>query len=708
MTTRSSVTRETVLRVEEMDCAAEEQQVRDALAQFGTSIERLGFDLARREVRIGHSVDDDKLVGALVDAGLHASFAHEASTRDSPAWRIGLLAGGGVAAIGAELAVWAGLEEDGLAVVAAACLAMALCGKAVAVKAFAALHRRRLTIDVLMVIAVGGAVAIGNWPEAATVIWLFAVAEWLEVRSVDRARNALRSLLELTPATVLVRTTEDGWEERPVESARVGDRFRVVAGARIALDGKVVSGRSTVNQAPITGESIPVEKSAGDAAFAGSINGSGVLDIDVSSIAAESTVARIVRAVEGAQAARAPTEQFVDRFARAYIPLVTSLAALVAIVPPLALGGAWAEWGYRALVLLVIACPCALVIATPVTLVSGLTAASRRGIVVKGGVHLENARRIRVVALDKTGTLTVGHPQLTDVVPISGSAADTLALAAGLARQSDHPVSAAISEAWDSSSAQGPLPVVTEVTAVPGRGLEGTVVGERVFLGNRAWMEVLGVRTPEVDAVLERLQSAGKSTVIVATGTRACGVLGVADPIRPTSAAAVAELRGLGVEVKMLSGDNPRTVRAIADAVGIADARGGLLPEQKLQAVQAFKVACGPVGMVGDGINDAPALAAASLGFAMGAAGSDTAIEAADVALMDDDPRKIAELFRLSRRLHRILIQNLVIAIGIKGVFVALAIAGKSTLWMAIFADLGASLIVVANGMRLARRATAP
>jgi len=692
------------LAIPEMDCASEEQQVRAALATLPESVDAR-FDLARRELTVRHGLrDDNAILRAIEASGMRPRRISEEHDGAAPnRWRYWLLAIGGCAALGAEAVVWMGQPENGPYTIALALLGIALTGKEVLEKGLKALARLRLNINLLMTIAVAGAVAIGKWPEAAVVIWLFAVAELLEALSLDRARRAIRQLLALAPETASVATADGTWEERPVAAIDIGDRVRVLAGMRIPMDGRVRDGRSAVNQAPITGESVPVEKGPDDPVFAGSINGQGVLEIEVTARADDSTLARIIRAVEGAQGARAPTEQFVDRFARVYIPVIVLIALATAVIPPLVLGEPFAVWSYRALVLLVIACPCALVISTPVTIVSGLAAAARRGILVKGGAHLEAARRLKALALDKTGTLTQGRPVVTDLVPITSiPPATAVAMAAALSTRSDHPVSGAIAEHWSTNSDGRPMPAVDAVEALPGRGIQALLDGRRLMLGNHRFIEEANACSPATEAALERLESEGKTTVILAHDGAAVAGIAVADPVRETSREAIASLHGLDVRTVMLSGDNPRTAGVVGALVGIDDVRGGLLPEQKLEAMSELVRAYGTVGMVGDGINDAPALAGAGIGFAMGAAGSDTAIETADVALMDDDLRKIPELILLSRRTHAILVQNITIALGIKFVFLVLAVLGKSTLWMAIFADLGASLIVVANGLRLA------
>jgi len=576
------------------------------------------------------------------------------------------MAASGVAAIGAEFLAWTGASETAPAVIALALLSIATGGLPTLRKGWVALRTFTLNINFLMSIAVIGAMAIGEWPEAAVVIFLFALAERIETLSLERARNAIRGLMAMTPDTASLRLESGDWCELAATEVQLGQFVRVWPGERIPLDGVVTAGASSLNQAPITGESIPVEKSAGDPVFAGTVNERGAFEFRVTAIKGDTTLAHIIRAVQEAQGQRAPTQRFIDRFARLYTPAVVVVAVLIAAVPPLVFGAPFQDWFYKALVTLVIACPCALVISTPVTIVSGLAAAARHGILVKGGVHLENGRLIRAVALDKTGTLTHGRPVVTDVVALADG---LLQLAASVDAHSEHPVAEAIVAAWHGSERR-PLLDLTAFEALAGRGAKATVDGALYHLGNHRLVEELGLCAPRAEEVLERLEREGKTAVMLASEREPLCVLGVADTVRGHSAEAIRDLHTLGVVSVMLTGDNPTTARAIADAVGI---------------------------------NDAPALAKASLGFAMGAVGTDTAIETADVALMDDDLRKLPRFIALSRRTSQVLRQNITLALGIKAVFFALALAGQATLWMAVFADMGASLIVAANGLRLLR-----
>ncbi|KVO20199.1 heavy metal translocating P-type ATPase [Burkholderia ubonensis] len=698
-------------RIMQMDCPTEETLIRKKLGGM-REVSALEFNLMQRMLTVEHAPGAQAAIaGAIRTLGM----TPEAASADAPPSRARAepakpwwpLALAGVAAIASEAASWAGLPSWLAAVLALG--AVLACGITTYKKGWIALRNGNLNINALMSIAVTGAMAIGQWPEAAMVMVLFTIAELIEAKSLDRARNAIQGLMRLAPDTATVRDADGSW--RTVEAAQValGAIVRVKPGERIGLDGEVVGGRSTVNQAPITGESLPVEKTAGDPVFAGTINESGSFEYRVTAVASNTTLARIIHAVEEAQGAKAPTQRFVDQFARVYTPIVFAIALLVAVAPPLVAGGAWHEWIYRALVLLVIACPCALVISTPVTIVSGLAAAARRGILVKGGVYLEEGRKLAWLALDKTGTITHGKPVQTDFVLRAADvdAARVRHLAASLAARSDHPMSQAIAAAARAEGA-APFADVQDFEALVGRGVRGAIDGARYWLGNHRLVEELARCSPSLEAQLDALEREGKSVVMLIDETRVLGVFAVADTIKDTSRAAIAELHALGIRTAMLTGDNPHTAQAIARQAGIDDARGNQLPEDKLAAVEEFATSgAGAVGMVGDGINDAPALARADIGFAMGAMGTDAAIETADVALMDDDLRKIPAFVRLSRATHRVLVQNIGFALGVKLVFLGLTVAGLGTMWMAVFADAGASLIVVGNGLRLLARSKA-
>jgi len=690
--------------IEAMDCPSEEQIIRNRFKGV-KEVESLDFDLMSRKLTVRHSFADDKpLLKALKSVGMEPK-ANEAEERGlGPAvpkkehWLMGI---SGALAFGAEIAAWTTGKETSWPVVAAAVLSIMLGGRTTIRKGIVSLKTFTLNINFLMTLAIIGAVSIGEWPEAAMVTFLFGVAEMIEAFSLERARHAIRSLMELSPELAWVKSGPE-WVEVQASEVQVGQLVRVRPGERIPLDGLVVSGSSNVNEAPITGESMPVSKSEGAKVFAGTVNERGSFEFKVSANTGQTTLARIIRAVQQAQSQRAPTQRFVDQFAKYYTPTVVVLAILIAALPSLLFAQPFVSWLYKSLVLLVIACPCALVISTPVTVVSALGSAARRGILVKGGVYIEEGRRLSTIALDKTGTVTFGEPKVTDIEPLNlVPKEEVLRIAASLDSPSEHPVAAAITAEFEGETAK-----VEGFESITGRGVKGSVGGKQYFLGNHRLAHEENYCSPEVEAKLERLEEQGKTVVILGDSSRALGVLAVADAERETSIEAIRELHRLGIKTLMLTGDNSRTAKAIAQQVGIDDARGDLLPEDKLRIIEELTKDNRHVGMVGDGINDAPALARASIGFAMGAAGTDTALETADVALMQDDLRKLPEFIRLSRKAGSVLKQNISIALGIKAVFFLLAFFGAATLWMAVFADMGASLIVVANGLRLLRSPT--
>jgi Cd2+/Zn2+-exporting ATPase len=584
-------------------------------------------------------------------------------------------------------------------------------GWLIAPKALRSLRSLSLDMNVLMTVAVIGAVAIGQHAEGAAVVFLFSLSELLESWSVGRARRAIQALMKLTPDVALVKR-EGGFQEVPASEVAVGETVQVKSGQRVPLDGTVTSGASSIDQAPITGESMPVEKRAGDTVFAGTINGGGSLEIQTTKAADDTTIARIIKMVEEAQEKKAPVQRFVDLFAKYYTPAVMILAVLVCLVPPLLLAAPWMDWIYRALVLLVIACPCALVISTPVSVVAGLTALARRGVLIKGGAHLEALGRLRALAVDKTGTITEGKPRVFDVLPFSDATpAEILRIAAAIDTHSTHPLArAVVRHAKDSGisfeSAEG-------YQARTGRGAEATISGHDYFVGNHRFAHELGVCSDKLEARLAEMEAQAKSVVVVGHRPHAdcagevLGILTVGDAIRPNAAEALRRIHAAGIrKVVMLSGDNARTANAIAKQAGIDEVRGDLLPADKIEEIRKLAAEFGRVGMIGDGVNDAPALAAADVGIAMGAAGTDTAIETADVALMRDDLMMVSEAIRLGRRTLGIIRFNIAFALGIKAVFLALALLGAASLWLAILADTGATLLVIANALRLLRPAS--
>lgn len=710
-------------RIDQMDCPTEERLIRDQLERQ-PGIDTLYFNLLKRELTVVFgakaseaevSRQSDTVADTLRKLGmtpvpLTGDAANAAPPPASRKGDVARLIAGGVLAAASEAAVWSGVPEHSPWVGAIVVAAIALCGLPTLKKGWIALRHFTLNIHFLMSLAVIGALAIGQWPEAAMVIVLFAISEKLEAASLTRARRAVEALMRLAPDVASVEQPDGSWADQPVAALSIGARVRARPGERIAIDGVIEQGSSALNQASITGESVPVDKTVGDDVFAGSINESGLIVYRTSVAPGDTTLARIVRIVETAQQQRSPTQRFVDKFSRIYTPVVVLCALLVAIVPPLAFGLAWTPWIYKALVMLVIACPCALVISTPVTVVSGLTAAARAGILIKGGAFLESGRLIRAVALDKTGTLTRGEPHLTDVVPL-GATTDTarndvLTLAAALDAQTTHPIARAVVDGYQAAGL-GPLPAVTDFEALPGMGVKGRIGQTLYYLGNHRLIESLGVCNATVEAELTRLEAQARTAIVLASETQALAVLAVADTLREESREALAALAKMGIRTVMLTGDNRATAQVIGEQAGVSDVRAEMLPEDKWQAITALRAEFGHVGMVGDGINDAPALAAADVGFAMGVTGTDSALETADVTLMDDDLRKLPAFLALSRRSATVLKQNIAIALGIKAVFFALAVVGAASLWMAVFADVGASLLVIANGMRLLRARTA-
>ena len=575
----------------------------------------------------------------------------------------------------------------------------------VAPRALAAVLRLRPDMNLLMAIAVVGAAAIGEWFEAATVTFLFAFSLALESWSVNRARRAVEALMAIAPPTARLLAPDGSTKEVNAADVTVGSMILVKPGDRIPLDGTVRRGTSQVNQAPITGESMPVDKAPPAEVFAGTVNGDGALEVEVTRLVGETTLAQIIRMVEEAQSRRAPSEQWVDRFARVYTPVILGVAILIAIVPPLLFGGDSGEWFYRALVLLVIGCPCALVISTPVSIVASLAAAAKAGVLVKGGTFIEAPAKLRAVALDKTGTLTAGTPQVVEVNPLANHTEQELLKAMGaIEAHSDHPLARAIvAHVQEKGITWSPA---SEVQSVQGRGVTAAIDGKRYWLGSHRYLEELKQETPELHEQIEAMSSAGRTVVVMGTDDHVCGFITLADAVRPESAVAIRELHELGVEhVVMLTGDNKPTAERVAREVGIDEVHAELLPADKVAAVEDLVRRFTYVAMIGDGVNDAPAMGRATIGMAMGAVGSDAAIEAADVALMSDDLSRLPWLIKHSRRTMGIIRQNVVLSLGVKAVFVVLTFGGFASLWSAIAADMGVSLLVIANALRLLRSA---
>ena len=705
-------------RIVNMDCPTEETLIRKKLGTV-PGITGLEFNLMQRVLTVYHELPStDPIEAALRSIDMIPEVAGgergeaDAAPQSEISWlRLGLA---GVLAAASELFEFLNTGTDmsawkisGFAFtewlpLLFAVSAILVGGLTTYKKGWIAVKNLNLTINALMSVAVTGAVFIRQYPEAAMVMVLFNLAEAIEAKALDRARNAIKNLLSLAPENATVQLADGTWAEMDIRQVAIGSRVRVKPGERVALDGIILQGQSMINQAPITGESMPVEKNVDDSVYAGTINETGSFEFQVTAGATNSTLARIIHAVEEAQGSRAPTQRFVDQFSRIYTPTVFFIAVLVALIPPLFMGGLWTAWIYTALVLLVIACPCALVISTPVSIVSGMAAATQQGILVKGGMFLEQGRQLVWLALDKTGTITHGKPKQTDFVaigPIDQNRA--VALAAGIADRSDHPVSRAIAK--DAVENNVPLLAVDEFAAVPGRGVSGVIEGRKWYLGNHRMVEELKTCSPAIEERIFSLEKQGKSVIALIGDGEVQALFAVADTLKASSVAAIQELKELGVKTMMLTGDNEHTARTIAEQVGMDSFQADMLPEDKLRVVEELKKE-GVVGMVGDGINDAPALAKSDVGFAMAAAGTDTAIETADVALMDDDLRKIPRFIRLSRSTHTILMQNITMALGVKALFLALTFTGYASMWMAVFADVGTSLIVVANGLRAIKK----
>lgn len=693
-----------VFRIEGMDCADCAAKLEKKLAALaGVRTATVNFGAGKLSVE--HDLSDTDIIKAVQQAGYLAipdGQAVRPGAQPSGAWwrksRTMATIGSGIFLLAAMLLEWGGVSED--IVIPLYLTAMLLGGYHVAKSGLYGLKSLTMDTNFLMTIAAIGAVAIGEWSEGATVVFLFSLGNALQAYTLDKTRQSIRALMELAPREALVR--REGQEIRlPVEEIAVGDVIIVKPGERIAMDGNVLSGFSTVNQAAITGESMPVEKQTGDQVYAGTVNEQGALEITVIKLAADSTLAKIMHMVEDAQAEKAPMQQFVDVFAKYYTPAVILAALGLMLIPSLVLHQPFDVWFYRALVLLVISCPCALVISTPVSIVSAIGNASRRGVLIKGGAHLEQMGRIRAMAFDKTGTLTIGKPMVTDVMPLTDIAQqELLVLAASVEKWSEHPLAQAIV----AQAGHAPLQTVSKFKALIGRGAQGDVEGQTVYVGNRRLFEELGHALAGYEAQLIELEQQGKTVMLVGTVGQVLGAIAVADTLRDNSTEALAALRAAGVHtMAMLTGDNKRVAAAIAEKLHMDTFYSELLPEDKVAALKIIAAKYSSVAMVGDGVNDAPALATATVGIAMGVAGSDTALETADIALMSDDLSKLAYVMKLSRKTVDIIKQNVTFSLVVKLLFVAGTFAGFVNLWLAVLADTGASLLVTLNGMRLAR-----
>jgi len=678
-----------------MDCPTEAAMIKKAFAEH-RQIHQLDFDLINRILTVTHTLTDQQEIHrTLIGIGLLEDPVNATTRSAKTQWL--LLGASGLLATMAELLDWSGANS--ILIATSALLAIALCGTGTLKKGWHALRHFQLNINLLMSIAVTGAVLIGQFPEAAMVIFLFSCAEKIEAASLGRARNAITALQAHAPESAWILQSDGSWREMPSEEIQTGQTARARAGDRIALDGIVIRGESSVNQALITGESMPVAKNCGDVVYAGTLNQEGVLEYQITSTAASSTLERIAQAIQQAQQQRAPTERIIDRFAQIYTPAVFGTALLIAILPPLFMHASWHAGIYQALVMLVIACPCALVISTPVTVVSALTSAAQRGIVIKGGRFLEQAHLLDTIAFDKTGTLTEGRPALQNTVALANTeAAQCLNIAASLNHLSQHPLAMAMLAAAQDQQLQK----VAQFQSLTGLGVRGAIDGVTYVLGNVRLMQESGViLTAASEQKINALEMRGHSIVLLGQSAMpALAAFSFADQVRADSQGTIAELQAMGIRCVMLTGDNLVTAQAVAQQVGISTIHAGLLPEDKLQLITALQKQ-GKVAMVGDGVNDAPALATADIGITPGAAASATALDTADIALMQNNLGRLPELIRLSKRCSRILKQNISIALLIKAVFMVLTLFGHANLWMAVFADMGASLIVIFNGLRL-------
>ncbi len=711
-----------------MCCGEEVGLLRSEVASVVGGEQRLSFDLLQSRMTISGSLDAtlaESVMAAVARTGMEAVPTEDAcaagvcATIGESVWekhgRLFSCAASGLLLVGAFvfqafhrgniLAALAG-ESGGPPIFAVVLYFSAILagGWLIFPKALYAARKLKPDMNLLMTVAVLGAIGLGEWLEAASVSFLFALALLLESWSLEKAKREISALLDITPPRARFICPDDGnIEEKLVDEIPVGATVVVRPGERIPLDGVITRGATSVNQAPITGESACIPKGLGSEVFAGTINEEGTIEFSSTRSASDTTLSRIIRMVEEGRSRRAPAEQWVDKFAAVYTPFMMLAALAIVAVPPLFTGGDWAKSFYEGLVVLVIACPCALVISTPVTIVAGLGSAARNGVLVKGGAYLEAPARLKAIAFDKTGTITFGEPAVKQVIPVGDhSETGLLANAAALEAHSTHPFARAIIRHVESRGIQAT--VADKFTILPGQGAEGSIGGKAYWIGSHRMLEKWQRESPVFHDAISRIEEAGNSLMVMWCDDHVCGLVSVADQVRPEASEAVARLKALGLEkVVLISGDNHKTVELIARAVGIDEFHSELLPEDKVRLVSELKTKFGGIAMVGDGINDAPALAAATVGIAMGAMGSDAAIETADIALMSDDLSKIPWLIRHSRKTMAVIRQNVVFALLVKTLFICMAAAGIATLWEAIAADMGASLLVIFNGLRLLR-----
>lgn len=694
-----------IIYIKEMDCPMESALIENVLKDQPAILE-IYFNYLKREAHIIHDGDLAPMVEKIRKIDMTPIVVTDGQSREVEKtlyekYETPRLILSGLSAAMAEVAHFAGWSSWFSAFFAL--LSIALVGLTTYKKGWIALKNRTLNINALMSVAVTGAILLGEFPEAAMVIFLFTLSELIEAKSLTKAQNAVEKLLQLAPDVASV-VSENGVEERPLDSVKKGEIIRVLPGGRLPLDGVIIRGESSFDESPITGESLPVDKSVEEHVYAGSINQQGEIDYRATTDAGNSTLAKIVRTIEEAQGKRAPVERFIDRFAAIYTPVVFMIGIAIALLSPL-FGVSWYQSIYNALVVLIIACPCALVISTPVAVVSALTLLARHGILVKGGEYIEKGAGLTHLAFDKTGTLTKGAPTLTEVIPMHAAFAeehsDAMPFAMNLAGRSDHPISRAIVQDY-----AGVTLNVENFTAIPGQGVKGEIEGATLYLGNRTLMGEHGISLKAAEGAIKAVEATGASLSIFAKEDEVMALFVVSDPLKSGTKSALARLKESGLTPILLSGDHQGAVDHVAKAIGIDEAHGELLPEDKtriLQSHQRAKSANLPaqsVGMIGDGINDAPALATADIGFAMGAIGSDVAIETANVAIMDDDLRKLPTFFGVSKKTVRIIQQNITLALGIKLVFFIAVLLGYGSMWGAVFADVGASIIVILNSLR--------
>ena len=582
--------------------------------------------------------------------------------------------------------------------------AIVIGGYTLFIQGFKNLSKFKFDMKTLMTIAIIGAAAIGQWGEGAMVVILFAISEALERYSVDKARQSIESLMDIAPKEAVIRRNNEEIKVH-VEDILVGDIMIVKPGQKLAMDGRVVKGISTLNQAAITGESVPVTKTLEDEVFAGTLNEEGLLEVEVTKKVEDTTIAKIIHLVEEAQAERAPSQAFVDRFAQYYTPLIVVLALLIAVVPPLLFSAAWSTWVYQGLAVLVVGCPCALVVSTPVAVVTAIGNAANNGVLIKGGIYLEEAGALKAIAFDKTGTLTKGVPAVTDIITYSGNENDLLTITAAIEKGSQHPLASALMREAESRGLDFDKLVVEDFQSITGKGVKAKVNNEMYYVGSpKIFEEIHGVLESNQKRQINDIEAQGKTVMVLGNEEEILSLIAVADEIRETSKAVINQLNKIGIETVMLTGDNERTAREIGKQVGVSDVKASLLPEDKLNFIKELRGKHKKVGMVGDGVNDAPALAASTVGVAMGGAGTDTALETADIALMSEDLNQLPYTIKLSRKAVAIIKQNITCSLAIKLLALLLVIPGWLTLWIAIFADMGATLLVTLNSLRLLKR----